>query len=237
MATISEDGYGAKLQNAKNILTFIENLSKYKSSRPEDSIAEYEKLIQVCDTANTTVATDIQGYTMAVDKRTKAFSGAEKTSLTKLLSPIGKAIAGQYDKSSKEYNSAMSIINKMRSQKVEKAPANPTDTQKERISKSELSYGSKLQNFKDLIASLSVFQNYAPVNPDITLDKLKAMITELEALNKDVGSKIAPLNISRKSRTELFADLSKRTQRIKANVSSIYGVDSVEYKQISGLKV
>jgi hypothetical protein len=237
MATTSESGFGAKLQNAKDIHTTIESFGTYKHAREEDSLTAYLQLIQDCDTINSAVAANLQGYTLAVDKRSKCFKGKEPSCLDKKLSPIGKAVAGQYDKTSKEYTSVMGIITKMRSQKLEKSPANPTEDKKESISKSELSYGSMLQNFKDLISSLEVFGNFTPVNEDISLANLKAFATELENANKDAKAKIVPLNTAREKRNVLFDELNKRTQRIKSNVSSQYGNDSAEFKQIKGLKV
>jgi hypothetical protein len=219
------------------MLTFMQSLSNYKATRPEDATDEYQKLIIECDTYNVNVATNLREYSIAVDKRSKAFLGKEKTTVIKLLSPIVKAIARQYDKTYKEYSSVVSITNKMRSQKVEKAIINPTEEKKDSISRAELSYGSMLQNFKDLIATLTVFQTYAPVNPDITLGKLNELVKELELLNTDVNVKIAPLNITRDTRASLFDDLAKRTQRIKSTISSLYGNTSVEYKQVKSLKI
>jgi hypothetical protein len=237
MKSTSERGYGAILENAKKLLTTIASFANYQASRSEDSLVEYQKLIQDCEKDNSTVATGLSEYTMAVDKRSKAFSTKEPNSMDKLLSPIAKAVAAQYDKTSKEYETIMGIITRMRSQKLEKAPANPTEEKKESISKSELSYGSKLQNFKDLIANLEVFGNFNPANPAIKIEALKARVTELEALNTAVNAKLAPLTLARGSRKEVFEELTKRVQRIKANVSSIYGNNSAEYKQVKGLKV
>lgn len=237
MKSVSEQTFGARLENAKKFLTTISSFANYQASRPEDSIAEYQKLVNECDKENTSVATGLGEYTMTVDKRSKAFAGKENTSIDKLLSPIAKAVAGQYDKTSKEYDTIMSIVNRMRSQKLEKAPADPTEDKKETISKSELSFGSKFQNFKNLISTLETFGNFNPVNADIKTDKLKTLVAELEILNTAVNAKLAPLTLARSKRKEFFEDLSKRAQRIKANISSIYGNDSVEYKQVKGLKV
>jgi hypothetical protein len=237
MKSTSERSFGATLENAKKLLTTVSNFANYQAPRLEDSLAEFQKLINDCDKDNTTVATGIGEYTNAVDKRAKAFSGKDTNSIAKLLSPMAKAIAGQYDKTSKEYNTIMGIINRMRAQKLEKAPANPTEEKKESISKSELSYGSKFQNFKDLISNLEVFGNFNPANPNLKIDKLKTMVTELEALNTAVNAKLAPLTLARGKRKDLFEELSKRTQRIKANISSQYGNSSDEYKQVKGLKV
>jgi hypothetical protein len=237
MRSVSEQTFGARLENAKKFLTTFSSFVNYQAPRPEDSVAEYQKLINECDKDNNAVATGLSEYSMAVDKRSKAFSTKEANSMEKLLSPILKAISGQYDKTSKEYATISGIIGRMRSQKLEKAPDNPTEEKKDTISKSELSYGSKMQNFKDLIATLETFSNFNPANPSLKIEALKIRVTELEMLNTSVNAKLAPLTLARSKRKETFEDLSKRTQRIKANVSSIYGNGSTEFKQVKGLKV
>ncbi|MDX2303910.1 MAG: hypothetical protein NW226_13975, partial [Microscillaceae bacterium] len=60
---------------------------------------------------------------------------------------------------------------------------------------------------------------------------------ELETLNSTVNAKLAPLTLARNKRKTLFEDLSKRAQRMKANISSLYGNNSAEFKQIKGIKV
>ena len=237
MKSTSEASFGAKLENAKKLLITISGFANYKASRTEDSLAEFQKLVELCDKDNSTVATFLSEYSIAVDKRAKAFAKGDKNSIDKLLSPISKAVASQYDKTSKEYQTVAGMISRMRSQKLEKTPDNPTEEKKESISKSELSYGSKLQNFKDLIANLETFGNFSPVNANITIESLRNVVTELETLNTTVNAKLVPLTLSRSNRRDLFEDLSKRVQRIKANVSSIYGNDSAGFKQIKGLKV
>jgi hypothetical protein len=237
MASSSEKSFGARLQNSKKFLSLLQSLSNYKTTRDEDSIAEYEKLIEICGTHNNKIASYISEYTIAIDKRSKAFLGKESTSLDKLLSPISKAVASQYNKTSKEYTSIMGIIKKMRSQSLEKSPKNPTEEQKDSISRSELSYGSRLQHFKDLIESLSTFANYAPANEDITIVALKKLVDILEQLNNEVNSKIMPLSVTRAQRITSFDNLSDRTQRIKASIASIYGNNSPEYKQIRNISV
>jgi hypothetical protein len=237
MKSTSEESFGAKLENAKKLLTTIRSFANYQASRPEDGLDEFNKLISLCDADNTTVATNLSEYTIAVDKRIKAFSNKDKTSIDKLLSPISKAVAGQYDKTSKQYDTIAGIIVRMRSQKIEKLPANPTEDKKDSISRSELSYGSKLQNFKDLISNLEVFGDFNPVNADIKIERLKELVRELEVLNATVNAKLAPLTVARSKRKDLFDELGKRAQRVKSNISSIYGNNSAEYKQVKGLKI
>lgn len=237
MKSTTESGYGAILENAKKFMSLVSSFADYQSHRPDDSLEEYQKLIRDCDQENSNIAALLSEYSMSVDKRSKAFTGKEQTSIDKLIAPLGKAVAAQYDKSSKEYETVMNLINRMRSQKLEKAPVNPTEDKKDRVSKSEMSYGSRLQNFKSLIATLESFDNFSPVNPELALDKLKSFVANLEALNSTVNAKIAPLALSRSKRKGLFEDLSQKTQRIKANVSSLYGNNSTEFKQIKGIKV
>lgn len=237
MASISEQGYGARLQNAQTLKNNIAGFSNYNPPRTEDTLVELEKLITACADANTFIASFTQSYTLAVKNRSDAFAGKENTAIQKLLSPISKAVQAQFGKESREYTSIANIIARMRSQTIEKTPATPDEKQKETISKSEMSFGSQLQNFKDLVASLEQLTGFNPSNDLIKIPNLKVQADKLDTLSQEVTSKTLPLSQKREQRRTLFEELNVRSQRIKSYVSANYGNKSPEYKAISKLKI
>lgn len=237
MASTSEKGFGARLQNAKNIKDFIASFSNYAPPRTEDSLIEITKFITDCENINNTVASALQNYTLAVKARQDAFSSKASNSIQKLLSPISKAVQAQYNNDSREYTSIMAIIVKMRSTTITKAPANPNEAQKDTISKSEMSYGSQLQNLKDLVSSLEQLNNFNPSNNSIKPATLKALCDSLTAMNTAVISAVFPLNTARDTRSKLFDELRIRLKRIKSYVASNYGNQSPEYTAIKGISI
>ena len=79
--------------------------------------------------------------------------------------------------------------------------------------------------------------NYNPINEVIKIPALQAKITAINQANNVVASTYGLLKVSADLRNTQFEQLSEATQRIKESVKSQYGVSSVEYKLIKGLKV
>lgn len=237
MSSASETGFGARLENAQTLKSYMQGFPNFSPPRAEDSLEEFGKLVTSCANANTDIASLTQSYTLAVKNRQNAFKGTEDDSISKLLSPISKYVQAMFGKDSREYSSIANIISKLRSTKIEKAPKNPDEEFKESISRSEMSYGSQLQNFKDLVASLEQFKDFKPNNKLIQIPNLKKRVEEITVFNQQVIATTLPLRQKREERKELFEDLHNRSQRIKSYVSASYGNKSSEYKAISKLRI
>jgi hypothetical protein len=237
MSSKSERGFGARLQNAQNLKTYLQGFANYNPARPEDTVAEYEKLLQQCADSNTATASTLQDYTLIVKTRSDAFTGNSESTLKKLLSPISKFVQAQYGKTSREYTSIANMIGKMRATKLIKPTTETDDNTKNNVSQSELSFGSQLQNFKDLITSLKQLPNFNPSHTLLKTENLQNIAEQITRLNQEVINKTLPLKQAREQRNNLFAELSTRTQRIKSYVSAQYGNQSIEYKSISKLKI
>jgi hypothetical protein len=237
MPSTSEQGYGARLQNAQTLKTFLQSFTNYNPTRKEDALTEFENLLQRCAEINPSVASLVQSYTLAIKSRVDIFAGSQASSLRLLLSPISKSVQAHYGKNSREYTSIANIVNKMRSTKLAKSLDSNEEEIKNTISQSELSYGSQYQNFKDLVASLEQLEGYNPSNELVKIASLKTTIETIGKLNNEVISKTIPLNQAREQRKNLFIELNTRTQRIKSYISAMYGNKSIEYKSISKLKI
>lgn len=237
MALASESGFGARLQNAQTLKTFIESFANFNPPKSEDSVEEFEKLLNQCAEINTNIASFTQSYTLAVKSRSDIFNGNQASNIKLLLSPISKYVQAQYGKDSREYSSIATIIGRMRNAKGAKTAANSQDEVKDSISQSELSFGSLLQNFKDLVASLEQLANFNPANDLIKIKTLKDTIELVGKLNQEVILRTLPISQAREQRKTLFDDLNQRAQRIKSYTSATYGNKSPEYKAISKLKI
>jgi hypothetical protein len=237
MASKSEEGYGARLQNAQTMKSYLAGFANYNPARPEDTVASFEKLLNDCADVNTSIASLLQSYTLVIKNRSDAFTGSQANSIKFLLSPIAKAVQAQYGKDSREYTSIAVLVGKMRSTTLTKTPTTEGEPTKERLSQSEMSYGSQLQNFKDLVASLAQLNDYKPAKDIVSITNLQNLIAEVGKLNEEVIAKTYPLSQAREQRKALFEELNTRAQRIKSYVSAAYGNKSTEYKAISKLKI
>lgn len=237
MASTSENTFGAKLRNAQDLLNFIQGFAGYAPPRTQESVASMTSLIASIVTANSTTASNQQQYKTATAARQAAYKGTNG-SIEKLLPSIKGAVEAQFGKKSPETASIGAQIKTMRSNKLVKSPTDPTkQTQEKTVSQSERSYGSMVQAFNNIIASLQQFSGYNPSNANLKVAALQTTATNANALNNTVAQKTLALKNAKANRDTLYADLKDRVQRIKSYVKAQYGIASNEYKLIKGLKI
>ena len=237
MASTSENTFGAKLRNAQDLLNYIQGFTGYSPPRAQESVASMTTLITSIVTANSTTANNQQQYKAATAARQAAYKGTNG-SIEKLLPSIKGAVEAQFGKKAPETESIGAQIKTMRSNKLVKSPADPTKlTQEKTVSQSERSYGSMVQSFNNIIASLQQFSGYNPSNVNLRIASLQATATQVTTLNNTVAQKTLALKKAKASRETLYADLKDRAQRIKSYVKAQYGVSSNEYNLIKGLKI
>lgn len=237
MASINENTFGSKLRNSQDLLNIIQGFVNYAPPRPQESITGLTTLINSIITANTLSANISQQYKSAITARQIAYRGSS-TSIDKLLAPIKGAVDAQYGKKSAESQSITSAIKAMRVTKLMKSPEDPTkEIQDKSISQSERSYGSLIQSFSNIIASLQQFSGYNPSNNTLKIAGLQATVAQINTLNNTVAQKVQQLKTAQTSRNTQYLDLKDRVQRVKSYVKAQYGMTSNEYKLIKGMKI
>jgi hypothetical protein len=231
---VSENTFGTRINNAKTLLTSLQTFQNYQPSNPDDSIAEIQNIIDDLSVSYEDEAKNAHLYTAAADTRQKAFSTKE-TGIKAITTFIVASLRAQYGKDSLQVTSLNELINKTRGTN---RSAPKTDDGSKQVSTSQRSYASTTQNFADIISSLSVLSPaYAPVNPNVTIEKLKKILTEAQESNQAVQLAELQLKQAREKRDKLYTELNIRTQRIKESVKAIYGTKSTEYAAIKGLKI
>lgn len=125
----------------------------------------------------------------------------------------------------------------MRSVKLPKDPKDPTGPNADTAhSTAQLSYGSMIQIFNDVIAALVSFNGYDPSNEKIKIPALKEKSAAMNNMNNDLAVLVQQVKEKASNRSQLFDELRDRTLRIKSYVKSEYGIKSDQYKLIKGLK-
>lgn len=241
MASNSEVTFGARVANAETISTHLKSFTGFVAPTTNTSIPNYDALIASLKTENTGVATKKANYSAAVETRQKLFF-KDKDSVLKILSPVTSAVRAKLGKTAKPVTDIAALVEKIRGVKKEK-PKDPkadeaTGKKKDTVSQSERSYGSITQNFTDIVTTLvTLGTDYSPAN---TIHKLPALQTKLTAIttaNTAAASTYGALKTGFDNRANFYADLTERTQRLKEQVKSQYGVKSTEYKLVRPLKV
>ena len=234
MSSNSEKTFGSRLQKAAQIATLLPTFNGYAEVTPECSILNYEAHIQSIKLNNDAVATSSSQFSLSVDQRTQIFN-KNSNSLGKLLSPISAYIKAKFDKTSKQANDIVALINKIRGEKTTQLKKSATG---EFVSQSQRSFGSRTKHLADIIANLENYgSEYAPANPEIRIVPLKALEINLTNANNLVTSTYSLSKTKKDLRQVQYDDLSQRSTRIKNSVKSQYGPQSSEYKLIKGFNI
>lgn len=234
MASLSESSFGKRLDNAQALATHLQSFTNYAELNAELSIANLNAKVQELLTNNSQVATKSQSYSMSVDAKQKIFL-KEPNSIAKIVTPIIANVRSIYGKNATETENIGSLVTKIRGIKVARSSTSETT---ENVSQSERSYGTMLQTFSDLITTLTTFgANYTPTNAECSVIKLTQKRDLATQINTKSIQDFGALKIARESRTNKYELLSQICQRYKETVKAQYGMQSVEYKLVKGLKI
>ena len=234
MASISENSFGKRLDNAKALATHIQSFGNYTELNVELSLASLNGKITELSNNNTEVATKLQSYSIAVDAKQKIFT-KEPNSIIKIVTPVIANVRSIFGKNSKEAQNVSNLVTKIRGIKVAKPSVGATT---ENMSQSERSYGTILQTFSDLIATLDTLgTNYSPANAECSATELKQKRDLASQINTNSIQEFGQLKIARESRIVKYEQLSMLCQRFKETVKAQYGTQSTEYKLVKGLKI
>lgn len=234
MASTSEITFGARLHRAEQLHTYLIGFVGYMPPTPDCAPPAYQLLINNINTNNTALITKQSKFKLAVGKREDIFMKSPD-SLQKRLSPIGSYVKAVFGKTSPQAEMVVALVNKIRGEKTSGLSKNEEG---EFVSQSYQSYGSKTQNFSDLIGILlSYGQQYNPPNAQISNQSLQQFLLQMNTVNDDVNIAYSELKPVQDARIPLFDELHLRTQRIKEAVKAQYGIQSSEYLMIKGLKI
>jgi hypothetical protein len=247
MKAVSEQTFGKKIADAQTLATHLQSFTTYNPPAPQLSAAELQSLINSIIAANNDTATALQDYSLAVEDRQQAFFKAGD-SVEKIVTPIVATIRAKYGKDAKETTDIARLTEKIRGPKYQQsaaaakqkaqAAANNEPAPAVAASRSERSYGSITKSFSDMVAMLqNLGTEYAPANTEISVTTLQQKIQTLNQLSAAVDTSSLTLKAKRTTRDEAYTDLKERCIKIKEAVKAQFGINSVEYRAIKGLKV
>ena len=107
-------------------------------------------------------------------------------------------------------------------------------------SAAQTSYDSKVANFSKYIQFLATIAEYKPNEEELTVEALTTYCEDLKAKNIAVVNAEAAIKAERVKRDKELYDgnegLVVLASKVKAYVKSIYGSNSIQFKQLSSLK-
>ncbi|MFN8889292.1 MAG: hypothetical protein ACK5WF_17670 [Cyclobacteriaceae bacterium] len=186
----------------------------------------------------------------AVDKAARDMSAAQKMRqrvfyeleafVTRIVGAVGSCdiMPGKVEKFE-------SLVNKFRGNRATPEPSAPEspDAPEEPAARTnstaQTSFDRKEDNFGELVTFLEGEPNYQTNEPDLTLEALQAMVSELEARNDAVSQTESAYSSALIASDKLFFALPDglvpRTKAVKSYVQSAFKASSPEFKKVSGI--
>jgi len=238
---MSETGHAKNLANFNELLSFVSAYdTDYKPAKASISLASLQILSNEARNALADLNVLNSAYRNAAIARELAFKP-----LNKLMTRVMNALKAS-DTPIQADENARTLVRKIHGSR---AKAKLTDEEKQilaaegkeirEISTSQLSFDNRLENFDKLIKLLSGFPLYAPNEPDLKVEGLSELYSNLMLKNATAVTAFVPVSNARIARNTVFykADtgLVDIALAVKAYIKSIFGATSPQYKQLGKL--
>jgi hypothetical protein len=241
MNSKTETGHAINVANLAKLIASCKGFgTDYNPTNSEISVLNLEAVYQNEKNALLAVNATLPAWVIAVNERDIAFQSLDKL-MTKVLNAV-KATNASTDMVKDVHTIIRKIKGERATPKMEMI-AGTTDTPTEQsiknISSSQKSFDNRINNLDKLIQLLGSETAYVPNETDLTIASLTTLLDDYNTKNKKVIEAWPAVDNARIKRDKILysatggADLSAK---VKQYVRSVFGGDSPEYHQVSGLK-
>jgi hypothetical protein len=242
MTTFSEKGHAKNVANLGTMITYATGFGTgYNPSKQSITLPALNSLREEAQKSLVNLNTLYTNWSVAVEVQQHRFDGLNVL-VTRILNSVEASDV------SPAVRSGVKALNKKlqgtRNRKPATAPSvhapeNPEE-KPSTISTSRLSTDSRMENFEKLTQLLMEQPGYQPNEPDLQITSLQAMLADFRKNNEAVKTAQMLLSNARISRNKLFYDretgLVKVASDVKKYVKSVFGANSPEYTQVSGVE-
>lgn len=244
MAAQFETGHAKNVANFNSVVSFCQGYgSTYNPALAAIQLSNLQTLAASALTALEECKSKQLDYDQAVDARMLAF--AELRPLSQKIVYALKASGAP----ALNVEGAMTIYRKIQGRRKtakEDSPDTGVDSgttpgqEQQYISVSQLSFDNVLANFSALVSLVTKVPAYQPNETALQVSSLTTYIAALQAANLQVVNAYTDWSNVRISRNDLLygnpSGLVAVAGQVKNYVKSIYGLQSPQYKQLSGLQ-
>lgn len=236
---MSETGHAKNIEHFGTMISFVQGYgAAYDPSNAAIALSALEAKLAAASATINAVITAMAPWKTKVNDRETVYEGIRKL-VTRIVNSFAASGAPQ-----NAIDDARGFKRKIDGARAKALPKDDPETPEDESkgnSVSQRSYTQVADNFEELIAFLndqSTF--YKPNEVDLQISTLEAKLASMKAANAAVVTAATPLSNARLARNEeMYAKdtgLVDLAALVKKYVKSVYGADSPQFKQISGLE-
>jgi len=242
MTSKSETGHAKNVANFSQLSVTCTSFGPaYNPSNPVLQLLAMQNALAGAKDCISSIHAAQGALSMALSLRSSAFKP-----LSKLITRINNAVKAS-GVSKQTQDQVRTIVRKLQGRRAtprmteeEKQAAIAAGQEIVEASSSQMSFDSRLDNFDKLIKLLASIPEYAPNEPDLTIDALTVLYADLYAKNAAVIEAESPLSGLRIMRNDLLygetTGIVDVAVAAKGYIKSVFGASSPQYKQVSSLR-
>ncbi len=235
---MAETGHARNVERFSQMISFVQGYgADYAPSNAAIGVAALQAKLAAANAGIDGVTSALAPWKVVVNDRQNAFEGIRK---------LTTRVVNSFDASGAPKNAvddAKTFKRKIDGARATTLPVDDPNTPEDESkgnSVSQQSYTQLVEHLDNLIGLLNSTGTYAPNETELQLASLTTYSTSLKGANTAVTNATTPLSNSRITRDDvMYADdsgLVALAGLVKKYVKSLYGADSPQYKQISGLE-
>ena len=234
---MSETGHARNVERFSQLISFVQGYgATYAPGNTAMTVANLQAKLAAAQAGIDGVSSALAPWKTVVNDRQNAFDGIRKLT-TRVVNSFEASGAAK-----NAVDDARAIKRKIDGERAKALPEDNPDTpgkEGKSISVSQQSYTQLVEHLDNLIELLDSSGAYAPNEAELKLATLNAYSTTLKNANTAVINAATPLSNSRIARDDaMYADdtgLVDLAGLVKKYVKSLYGADSPQFSQVSGL--
>lgn len=235
---MAETGHAKNVANLATMISFVDGYGvDYKPSNVMIQLPQLNALLASSNASLDDVQVKLAPWKSEVADRENEYKGIRPLSTRLVNAADAAGLPANKVDNVKTYN------RQIQGARAKALPVDDPDTPENEAAGNSVSHQSYVQiaeSFSQQIAILAGEPLYAPNEVELQVATLQAKLAAMEAANAAVTATATPLSNSRIARNQvLYAEdtgLCDIASLVKKYVKSLYGADSPQYKQISGLE-
>lgn len=235
---MAETGHAKNVANFETMISYVNGFgADYNPSNTAIRPASLNTALAAGEGEIDGVTTGLIGWKVKVNDRETVYDGIGKfmTRLTASYAACGAA--------SNEVEDMKGFARKVKGARKGKIEADDPSTPENEAAHNSVSQRSYTQVVEHFDAAIELCMNtpeFSPAEVDLTVAAMQTRSVAMKAANTAVINSVTTLSNNRISRDKvLYTDATsifELAKLVKLYVKSVYGADSPQYKQISGLK-